>query len=250
MKFRFIELRTHNAAMNMAIDHAILKSVSNGGLPTIRFYKWSPRAVTIGAYQNHKEINLEYCKKNKIDVVRRITGGGSIFHSTDDFTYSFIAPISILGNNIADAYRIVCSPIINALREIKINAVLKNKNDIIVRNKKISGNAAKIENSIYFQHGTLIYDLDKDKIGNIFKIKKSEMNSKVTGILEHKDITPKNFYNILKSSFIYDKKIIKYTLSKKEFAIAKYLAFKKYKVFEREGIKKFKGSCYLIRGDI
>ena len=94
MKWRFIEEEAYSAPMNMAIDHAIYESVANGReLPTIRFYNWENDSVSIGAYQNPKEINLEACKKHNVDVVRRMTGGRAVFHDKADFTYSVIATI-------------------------------------------------------------------------------------------------------------------------------------------------------------
>ena len=72
MKWRLIEQATYSAAMNMAIDHAVYESVANEReYPTIRFYKWVNSSVSIGAYQNPKEINLDACKKHSIGVVRR-----------------------------------------------------------------------------------------------------------------------------------------------------------------------------------
>ena len=81
MQWRLIEQSPYSAAMNMAIDHAIYESVANGReLPTIRFYKWINNSVSIGAYQNPNEINLEACKKHNVGIVRRMTGGRAVFH--------------------------------------------------------------------------------------------------------------------------------------------------------------------------
>jgi len=109
MNWRLIEQKPYSAAMNMAIEHAVYESVANEReQPTIRFYKWLSSSVSIGAYQDYKDINLEACKKHSISVVRRMTGGRAVFHDKNDFTYSVIAPIRIFGYRIDNAYRQIC----------------------------------------------------------------------------------------------------------------------------------------------
>src|SRR3989344_3306441 len=138
MKWRLIEQATYSAAMNMAIDHAVYESVANEReYPTIRFYKWLNSSVSIGAYQNPKEINLDACKKHNIGIVRRMTGGRAVFHDKIDFTYSVIAPIRVFNYSIGNAYKQICSWMINSLKELGIKAGLENKNDIMVGGKKI-----------------------------------------------------------------------------------------------------------------
>ena len=88
MKWRLIEQEAYDAAANMAIDQAICESVAlEKELPTIRFYKWLPSSVSIGAYQNHSDIDLAACKKFGIGCVRRMTGGRAVFHDKNNFTY-------------------------------------------------------------------------------------------------------------------------------------------------------------------
>src|SRR3989344_6115649 len=137
MDWRLIEQQAYSAPMNMAIDHAVYESVANGREnPTIRFYKWINNSVSIGAYQNPNEINLEACKKHNVGIVRRMTGGRAVFHDKNDFTYSVIAPIRAFEYSIENAYRQICSWIINSLSELGIKASLENKNDIMVDGKK------------------------------------------------------------------------------------------------------------------
>jgi len=82
MNWRLIEQQAYNAAMNMAIDEDVYESVASGKqLPTIRFYKWKNNSVSLGTFQNQSEINLEKCKKNNVDVVRRITGGRAVYRA-------------------------------------------------------------------------------------------------------------------------------------------------------------------------
>ena len=253
MQFRLIEQETYDAAMNMAIDDSIVESVSNSeSLPTIRFYKWKNSSISIGSNQNQGEINLEFCRKNNIDVVRRITGGRAVYHDRDDFTYSVIAPINIFDNSIKNAYAEICSWIINALKDMGIKSRLQNTNDIMADGKKISGNAAKLfDNKIYLQHGTLVYDIDFELMPGILKISEKTAREKITSITEFKKISKEKVYETLKNNFIKNKKIQPGKLSSAELNNAQELAETKYNSIElpKNIIPKNKGACYVLSGN-
>jgi len=252
MKWRLIEQQSYNAAMNMAIDHAVYESVANEReLPTIRFYKWINSSVSIGAYQNPKEINLDACKKHNIGIVRRMTGGRAVFHDKVDFTYSVIAPIKVFNYSIENAYKQICSWIINGLNEIGITAALENKNDIFVNGKKISGNAAKaMDKGVYLQHGTLVYGIDFEVMPKVLNISKDIVRERVTSVLEHKKLSQDKVYDTLKNNFISNKEFKTEELSKYELMRAEDLAKTKYStILVSAGILlKNKGACYVERG--
>ena len=252
MQFRLIEQETYNAAMNMAIDEAIVKSVSDGeSLPTIRFYKWKNNSVSIGSNQNQGEINLEFCRKNNIDVVRRITGGRAVYHDGDDFTYSVIAPINIFDNSIKNAYAEICSWIINALKDMGIKSRLQNTNDIMADGKKISGNAAKLfDNKIYLQHGTLVYDIDFNLMPKSLNIPEKTAREKIASVTDFKKISQNKIYETLKTNFIKDKEIKIGKLTKKESKRAEILS-KKYDSIQtdKDTLLRNKGACYVLSGN-
>lgn len=253
MNWRIIEQAPYSAAMNMAIDHSIYESIANGKqLPTIRFYKWIPSSISLGAYQNAKEINLLACKRNNIRIVRRMTGGRAVFHDKMDFTYSVIAPIKVFNYSIESAYRQICSWIINSLGELGIKASLENRNDIMVDGKKISGNAARaMDKGIYLQHGTLIYDIDMEMMPTALNITKDAVNEKVTSILQHKKISQEKLYDALRKNFAKGKEISAGELSKSEAIVADDLSVTKYNhiTLPSGTLLKNKGACYIERGD-
>lgn len=252
MKWRLIEEETYDAAANMALDHAIYENVAAGReLPTIRFYKWKKNSISLGAYQNPAEINLDECRKNNVDIVRRMTGGRAVFHDMNDFTYSVIAPIRVFGYSIEKAYRDICYWIIDALTELGIESNLENKNDILVKGKKISGNAAKaLDKGIYLQHGTLIYDLDLEIMPSTLNIKKELVKGKVTSVLKHKKIDRKEVYESLRSSFAFGKEFFVDTPSKTETEKSQELAKERYRsiMLPYGSFMKNKGACYVERG--
>ena len=247
-----MEQSAYNAAMNMAIDHATYESVANEReLPTIRFYKWMPSSISLGAYQNPNEINLEACKKHNIGIVRRMTGGRAVFHDKADFTYSVIAPIKVFEYRIENAYRQICSWIINALKDLGINAVLENKNDAVVDGKKISGNAAKLmDKGIYLQHGTLVYDIDLEIMPQVFDIPKLVAEEKIASILQYKEVSQNQVYTALKNNFTENKEFKTEELSKFELMRANDLAKTEYNtlLLPADSLMKNKGVCYVERG--
>ncbi|MBI2541414.1 lipoate--protein ligase family protein [Candidatus Woesearchaeota archaeon] len=252
MKWRLIEQETYSAAMNMAIDHAIYESVANGReLPTIRFYRWKGNSVSIGAYQNPNEINIAACKKLNVPIVRRMTGGRAVFHDKADFTYSVIAPIRAFNYSIENAYRQICCWIVNALSDLGIDSSLENKNDIVVNGKKISGNAAKLmNNGVYLQHGTLIYDIDFEVMPKILNISEELVKEKVTSLTQHNKINQKKIYETLKNDFTKDKESKAEELSETELMRANNLAKTAYStILASPGVLlKNKGVCYIERG--
>lgn len=253
MNWRLIGQETYNAAMNMAIDEAVLKSIaSKKQLPTIRFYKWKNNSVSIGSNQNQNEINLDLCKMNGVDVVRRITGGRAVFHDKLDFTYSVIAPIKVFDNSIKNAYAEICSWIVGALKDLGIKSELKNKNDIMINDKKISGNAAKlINNKIYLQHGTLVYGIDFELMPKVLNITKETAKEKIASITQFKKIGHEKIYEALKNNFIKNKNIETPKLSNEELNYAKELAETKYNSIKlpKNTIQKNKGACYVLSGN-
>ena len=252
MKWRVIEKEAYSAAMNMAIDHAICESMANGREnPTIRFYKWKNSSVSLGAYQNPKEINLDACKKHNIGIVRRMTGGRAVFHDKNDFTYSVIAPIRVFGYSIQNAYREICSCIINALIDLHISSSLQGRNDIVVNGKKISGNAAKaMDKGIYLQHGTLIYDIDFEVMPEVLNISKDLVSERVASVLQHKKASQEKAYAALKNNFTKNKDFKAEEISKYELMRAESLASTKYStiILPSGTLLGNKGACYVERG--
>jgi len=122
LKWRVIEFDYNNAFMNMAIDEALAESSKITGVPVIRFYGWFPSAVSIGYFQSlNDEVNVEACKELGINIVRRRTGGGAVYHSnTREITYSVIGPVSLFPKNILESYKLICGWVIIGLENIGI----------------------------------------------------------------------------------------------------------------------------------
>jgi lipoate-protein ligase A len=166
----------------MALDEAIMESVrKEASNPTIRFYGWEPSAVSIGIFQGvRNEVNLEACKSAGVDVVRRLTGGGAVYHDYHgEVTYSLIAPLDLFPINIIESYRLICDDINHALQLLGIDSVFSPINDILINEQKISGNAQTRRNGILLQHGTILYSVDVEKMFTLLNVSDQKISDKL-----------------------------------------------------------------------
>jgi lipoate---protein ligase len=170
-KWRLIKPIETSGAMQMAIDEAILLARIKGEVSnTLRFFSWKPACVSVGFFQNpHDEVHLEKAKELGVDVVRRYTGGGAVFHERE-ITYSLAIAESDVAGSILDSYEIICGAVVEALCGLGLAARFEPINDISAGNKKISGHAQTRRSGIILQHGTILLDLDLKKMFSILKI--------------------------------------------------------------------------------
>ena len=180
--WRLLKTEDNAGAVNMAIDKAVLVSNSNKKvLPTVRFYTWKPPTISIGYFQSlEEEIDLNNCKEFGVDYVRRITGGGAVFHE-EELTYSIIIPESHpqIPKNIMESYGRICGAVIKGLKNLGIESEYKPINDIITSGKKISGNAQTRKMKTVLQHGTVLTDVDVDKMFSLLKVPNEKIKDKL-----------------------------------------------------------------------
>jgi len=181
-QWRLLKTEDNSAFTNMAIDKAVMVSCSRGKVPpTVRFYTWKPPAISIGYFQSlNEEVNLDACKSLGVEFVRRITGGGAVFHDKE-LTYSIIIPESNLKvpKNILESYRRICGAVIKGLKYLWIESKYAPINDIIVNNKKISGSAQTRKSKTVLQHGTVLLDVDVDKMFKLLKVPNEKIKDKL-----------------------------------------------------------------------
>ncbi len=190
-KWRLIGLDENDAYMNMAIDEAIARYRSKKEVPnTIRFYRWNPSAVSIGYFQSiDEEVNLDLCKEMRIDVVRRNTGGGAVFHDHDgELTYSVIVNEDHprISTDIVSSYEIICKGLVIGLKKLGVDAKFVPINDIVVGGKKISGNAQTRRLGALLQHGTILMDANIPKMFKVLKISNEKISDKMIKTAEER----------------------------------------------------------------
>ncbi len=183
-ELRFLPLETNSAFENMAIDESIMNSMRDGNVPpTFRLYRWKPSAVSIGTFQGmSEEVDLAYCKRKNIDYIRRITGGGAVYHDYDgEVTYSIILPKGhrLVPDDIIESYKVLCSGIIAGLSRLGIDSEFKPINDVIAGGRKISGNAQTRRHRCVLQHGTILLDLDVRVMFSVLKVPEEKISDKM-----------------------------------------------------------------------
>jgi lipoate-protein ligase A len=224
--------------MNMAIDEAISESVSQGGDPTIRFYGWNPPAVSIGYFQClSTEVNRHACLESGVDVVRRRTGGGAVYHdSAGEITYSVIGKEALFQKDIISSYREICGCITDSLALIGIASEFKPINDIIVNGRKISGNAQTRRGGVLLQHGTVLFSVDADRMFSLLKVPDEKIRDKlistvkerVTSVSQQRNVSWQQAYEALVAGFTARKDFYLGALTDSEMMRAKGLANTRY----------------------
>ncbi len=184
MEFRLLDTGKSPAAVNMAIDEAVMLS----GRPALRFYGWEPPAVSIGYFQGiEQEVDLEKCAQMGVDVVRRLTGGGAVYHDKE-LTYSLIVPEDggLVARDILESYGQICAPIVGGLKSLGLQAEFKPINDIVVNGRKISGNAQTRRGGMVLQHGTILLDVDVKEMFSLLKVPSEKLRDKMISAAEER----------------------------------------------------------------
>lgn len=239
MKWRVVPLHTTNAFTAMGIDEAVSESVAEGKSdPTMRFWRWNPSAVSVGYFQGiEDEVNLDACKNTGVDVVRRRTGGGAVYHDfKGEITYSVIGPEEIFPKGIRESYQLICGWIIDGLAKLGIDAQFVPINDILVGQRKISGNAQTRRGGMLLQHGTVLYDIDVEKMFSLLKISKEKISDKmikavqerVTRVLDYRMVSIEQLYDALLKGFTAGKEYAIGSLTAEELKRASELAEERY----------------------
>ncbi|MHA1985097.1 MAG: lipoate--protein ligase family protein [Promethearchaeota archaeon] len=199
--WRKLPLEIRDGFWNMALDEAILNKVIQKNVPnTLRFYKWKPSTASIGRNQSlRNEIDIEFARERGFNVVRRITGGGAVFHDeTRELTYSIVCPIKKLealgAKKVIEQFEIITQGIILGL----MNYGLKPEKDVIhcpailLDGKKFSGNAQIRRKGYILQHGTILLDFDPELMYSVLKAPENVGKSRMVRSVRSKCIGIKN----------------------------------------------------------
>lgn len=174
---------------NLAAEEYLFKKLNR---PIFRLWRNKP-SIIIGLHQNaFAEINLDYVKKHNIPVIRRLSGGGAVFHDLGNINFTFIDNTTP-GESTTEMFQRFTRPIIEALKSIGIEASLKGRNDLVIDNKKFSGNAVALYKNRILQHGTLLFSSSMTDLSQAlanrpehFKGKAVQSNrARVTNISDH-----------------------------------------------------------------
>lgn len=165
MSWRIIEEIDNDVYRNLAIDESLARTIAKqeDKANTLRFWR-SDSAVVIGRFQCvHEEVNLGYCKENRIAIARRFTGGGSVYHDPGNLNFSICVDKreSYVPKSLKDIYERFIGSVATSLQSIDIPAVYDPERSCVrIGNSKITGTAGWLKRGIAFLHGTLLIDAD------------------------------------------------------------------------------------------
>jgi lipoate---protein ligase len=184
-----------NAFVNMGLDEAILVSRVEDSVPnTVRLYGWRPSAVSIGRFQKlEQEVYLDKCHELGVDVVRRASGGGTVYHDAEgEVTYCVVSKVSDLGAfDVAQVYDRVYLGIAEALHILGVESDFnsgdaKNCPNLTVHGKKISGSSQANKGGCVLQHGTLLLRKDLEKMFNLLRVPWAKTCMEVVTVAKNK----------------------------------------------------------------
>ncbi|EOR21686.1 lipoate--protein ligase family protein [Cytobacillus oceanisediminis] len=221
--WRFIDSGNHSPSFNMALDEALLEWHSKGVFPpVIRFYGWNPATLSIGYFQKvEKEIDLEAVKELGLGFVRRPTGGRGVLHE-HELTYSVIVSEEHphMPKTVTEAYRVISEGILKGFHFLDLDAYFsvpkteEQKNnlksprsavcfdapswyELVVEGRKVAGSAQTRQQGVILQHGSILLDLDEDKLFRLFKYPNDRVKERMQKAFKSKavainDLTSRN----------------------------------------------------------
>jgi lipoate-protein ligase A len=179
--------KSNQAAFNQATEEYFLKNFEADFYMLYR----NKAAVIIGKHQNTlAEINLHKCEEEGIEIIRRLSGGGTVFHDEGNLNYCFISK-GEKGELIN--FRKYSQPVIDVLQSLNVNAKFEGKSDLTIDGMKFSGNASHIYRSKVMQHGTMLFSSDLSRLNSLLKVNPLKfkdrgvrsIRSRVTNISDH-----------------------------------------------------------------
>lgn len=183
-EWRLIREEARDGPTQMAFDEVAAETAAAGGPRTVRLYRWDPSCLSLGRHQAPESVDWDACRAAGVDVTRRPTGGGGIYHDNyGDVSYSVIAPADELPGDLMASYHLLCEPVLAALRALGVDADyvaderpavhrpacylrgLNPAHDVVSdggAGRKLAGNAQHRQREAVVQHGSISFSVDAE----------------------------------------------------------------------------------------
>lgn len=213
-EWRLIREEARPGPLNMALDEVAAETAAAGGPRTVRLYRWEPSCLSMGYGQAPETVDWAFCEAEGIDVTRRQTGGGGIYHDTrGDISYSITAPAEELPGELMECYHLLCPPILDGFARLGVDAdfveearpalyepacylrALHPAHDVVSdggTGRKLAGNAQYRQKEAVIQHGSITYDVKAERHLGVFSepgVTPEAFQDRVAGITDIVDIT-------------------------------------------------------------
>ncbi|WKY46757.1 lipoate--protein ligase [Eubacteriaceae bacterium ES3] len=235
---KYIDWKETDPEINLAFEEYVFNNMDQN---ESYFLLWqNDNAIIVGKHQNTiEEINQEYVKENNIKVVRRLTGGGAVYHDMGNLNFTFI----VNDNNTEDFdFKSFTKPVVDALNSLGVKAEFNSRNDIAIDGKKFSGNSQYARKPRILHHGTLLFNSKLSTIQGALNVKADKIESKgvksvkarVTNISEYMDpgYSLEDFKKALIERMFSNGELEEIELSAEEFEAVKKLRDEKYGTWE------------------
>jgi len=196
-----VDKKPLSGSLNMAVDDFLFRSLSSEPQTFLRFYGWERPTVSLGYSQDiRKVVDVEYCQKNGIDIVRRMTGGKLVLHHKE-VTYSLCSSDKeIFTSTLAESYRLISQALIWGFEKMGLKSYLADappnsyvrgnlpcfsypaRNEIEIEGRKIVGSAQKRTGSKFIQHGSIPLEEDERYLGPVSFLKKEESKGRMISL--------------------------------------------------------------------
>jgi lipoate-protein ligase A len=205
--WRLIREQPLSGAEAMAYDETAARTAAAGGPRTVRLYRWRPSTLSLGYRQATESVDWAACERAGVDVVRRNTGGGGIYHDTyGDVSYSVVAPADEVPGDLLETYRLFCEPLFDAFERLGVDArfvadehdavhepacylrALHPAHDIVAGDgRKLSGNAQYRRQDAVIQHGSVTFRAEPERHLDCFAtddVTHADFSARVTSLEE------------------------------------------------------------------
>lgn len=238
MSMVYLESPSTDPDFNLALEQYVFDTLPRSNE---YFMLWqNDNAIMVGKHQNTlEEINQAYVREHGIRVVRRLSGGGAVYHDLGNINYTFI--VDAKGSKFLD-FAVFCRQVVKALATLGVQAEVSGRNDITIGGKKFSGNSQYIKRDRIMHHGTIMFDSNLLVLDAALKVHKDKIESKgvksvrgrVTNVREHikGEITLAQFWDVLRQFMVEDQNMAAWQLTATDLKQIEELRQSRYATWE------------------